>query len=183
MQHASCQLEHVSFVGCMLRPVTKPLVFSKVTITENIKEDLKVGADFLTHFNGKSFYAPSQPLFSDQLNFLDSSFKGFMPLFYPTSLGARSQITENAWLKVPGALPYLPQGKTLRSKTFKQTYNLPIFQCDNLAVVHVLNKRTTPVETVMFLVQKIVIFLLNSRIILSAVHIPGFENTICDSLP
>ena len=58
----------------------KPL--ARVEIPESIKEDLRIWANFLTHFNGKTLYANNTFLTSEDLNFFsDSSFKGFGATF------------------------------------------------------------------------------------------------------
>ena len=51
-------------------------------ISKEIKDDLRIWANFLTHFNRKTIYASNTTLTSQDLNFLsDSFFKGFGATF------------------------------------------------------------------------------------------------------
>lgn len=56
------------------------------------------------------------------------------------------------------------------------------FNCDNMAVVHILNKMSCKSTQVMILVRALAIKCLEFNIILKAKHVPGAKNVICDAL-
>ena len=56
------------------------------------------------------------------------------------------------------------------------------FHSDNQAVVHILNKQSTPVPKLMLLVKEMVLVLLKYNISFKALHILGLDNSICDAL-
>lgn len=54
------------------------------------------------------------------------------------------------------------------------------FNCDNEALVYVLNKHTSSEPKVMFLVRKLVLLALNYNIVFTARHLPGKSNILSD---
>ena len=73
--------------------------FASVTLNEGIREYLKVWVDFLTHFNGKTYYSPVRPLSFTNLNFFsDSSFSGFEAIFRSKIIRGTFPNHGNAWV-------------------------------------------------------------------------------------
>ena len=56
------------------------------------------------------------------------------------------------------------------------------FHCDNIAVVHIINKQTSKEKTVMKLFRRLVVTALKLNITLFAEHIPGKNNSLADFL-
>ena len=57
-----------------------------------------------------------------------------------------------------------------------------LFRSDNVAVVGIINKQTSPCMRIMQLVRAMVMQCLKFNIIFKAVHIPGINNNIADAL-
>ena len=57
-----------------------------------------------------------------------------------------------------------------------------MMHCDNLGLVHMLNKQTSKSSSVMVLLRPLVLCLLSNKILFRAIHIPGIENSLCDLL-
>ena len=56
------------------------------------------------------------------------------------------------------------------------------FNCDNLAIVHVINSKTSKESSVMFLLCKLVLCCLSNNILFKAYHVPRVHNLIPDKL-
>ena len=57
-----------------------------------------------------------------------------------------------------------------------------MFQCDNLAIVHVLNKRSSKIPRIMDLVRSLVSVSMKYNFLLRARHLSSIENHECDLL-
>ena len=66
-------------------------------------------------------------------------------------------------------------GDELRNKAIR-------LHCDNLALVHIINKQTSKEPLTMVLIRRIVLHCLTYNIAFQAEHIPGKINTLADSL-
>ncbi|MES9882579.1 MAG: hypothetical protein ABW185_17050 [Sedimenticola sp.] len=66
-------------------------------------------------------------------------------------------------------------GEELRNKKI-------IFNCDNIAVVHILNSMTSKSESVMILVRRLAIVCFQYNVVLKAKHVKGYTNSLCDAL-
>lgn len=56
------------------------------------------------------------------------------------------------------------------------------FKCDNEAVVHILNNRTSKIPLIMRLLRKLLLQAANFNFTFKSHHIPGYANSIADSL-
>ena len=56
------------------------------------------------------------------------------------------------------------------------------FNCDNEALVFIINKQTSKDENVMFLIRKLVLLALKYNILFTAKHFPGKFNILSDAL-
>ena len=56
------------------------------------------------------------------------------------------------------------------------------FNCDSIAVVHILDKLSAKSEPVMKLVRILTMRCLKTNILIKASHVPGTHNDICDAL-
>ena len=56
------------------------------------------------------------------------------------------------------------------------------FHTDNLAVVHIVNKQSSPCRRIMHLLRLLVLQCLKHKFCFRAVHVPGVFNDIADSL-
>ena len=56
------------------------------------------------------------------------------------------------------------------------------FRTDNVAVVHILNKKSSPCPKIMQLVRRFVLECLHFNILVRAEHVPGQSNEIPDAL-
>lgn len=56
------------------------------------------------------------------------------------------------------------------------------FNCDNMAVVEILNKLSSKSELVMCLVRLLTLHCMKLNILIKASHVPGHNNKICDAL-
>ena len=60
--------------------------------------------------------------------------------------------------------------------------NKVLVRCDNLPIVHTLNKLSSKNQRVMKLIRAIVLFLMEFNIEIKAIHLPGKTNRLCDFL-
>lgn len=56
------------------------------------------------------------------------------------------------------------------------------FNCDNEALVYVLNKHTSKEHKIMYLVRRLDLFALKYNILFTAKHLPGRVNILSDAL-
>lgn len=160
----------------------------KVRITKGIKKDIEMWKLFLTRYNGVSVmlsndWSPN----SDLQLFTDGAgnprfgcgvyFKGaWTCLKWPETWVNTDILSDITYLEmVPIALAcYL----------WKDCFSsLKIcFNCDNRAVVDILNAKSSKSERVMSLVRQIVMWSMQFSFNIKAVHVPGVENKIADSI-
>ena len=56
------------------------------------------------------------------------------------------------------------------------------FHTDNSAVVDILNKQSSKCSLIMSVIRPLVLLLLTNNLHLSAIHIPGIDNILCDAI-
>ena len=66
-------------------------------------------------------------------------------------------------------------GERLRNRSI-------IFNCDNMAVCHIIMKLSAKNKPIMQVVRKLVLVLIKFNINLRSTHIPGITDTLCDKL-
>ena len=153
----------------------------QVKITQGIKEDLRVWLSFLSNFNGKIYYSSALPLTSCHLNFFsDSSLVGYGATFRSHFIhGSFPSSWASLGIQFLELYPIFLMMNIFAPSLANTCFT---FYCDNLAIVHILNKLTTPVKHLMVLVRDMVHLMLKHNISFSAKHIPGQINTTCDHL-
>ena len=179
------------------RPFTRRLInsicgisqpFHHIRIKKDIRLDLDMWQVFLKNFNGISvfhdrFWVTNEDvqLFSDSAGGQGLGFGAYYKGHWcqdswPNSwhnLEITSDITTLELFPILVAL--FVWGHELRNKKLK-------INCDNIAVVHILNKLTSKSERVMCLVRALTLRCLSLNILLKATHVPGCNNNICDAL-
>ena len=80
-----------------------------------------------------------------------------------------------------GTVPHLPSMCPLGIPLVQQAHTL---LCDNKAVVSIINTKTSKIPRIMDLLRPITLFTLQhtGNFTLTAVHVPGLQNGIADSL-
>ena len=153
-----------------------------IRLTREVKEDLKVWHQFLSGFNGRSFFLSVDWANSHHLKlYTDASGAiGFGAVFgrhwcygeWPMSWRHRNI----AFLEFyPIVLSLHLWGHTIKNQRV-------LFFTDNEALVHVINKQTCRDKDLMFFVRKLVLVCLNYNICFKAKHVPGLQNKLADSL-
>lgn len=153
-----------------------------IRLTQEVKADLKVWQQFLSGFNGRSFFLSVDWANSHHLKlYTDASDTiGFGAVFgghwcygeWPASWRHRNI----AFLEFyPIVLSLHLWGHTIKNQRV-------LFFTDNEALVHVINKQTCRDKDLMFFVRKLVLVCLNYNICFKAKHVPGLQNKLADSL-
>lgn len=153
-----------------------------IRLTQEVKADLKVWQQFLSGFNGRSFFLSVDWANSHHLKlYTDASGAiGFGAVFgghwcygeWPASWRHRNI----AFLEFyPIVLSLHLWGHTIKNQRV-------LFFTDNEALVHVINKQTCRDKDLMFFVRKLVLVCLNYNICFKAKHVPGLQNKLADSL-
>lgn len=166
--------------------LTKP--HHHIRIKKEVRLDLSMWLLFLQNFNGISvfhdrFWASNTDvqLFTDSAAGKNLGFGIFFQGHWSHAKwpedwhksGITADITVLELFPILAAL-YI-WGTDLINKKIK-------FNCDNQAVVHILNKLTSKSETVMCLIRVLTLRCLKLNILIKACHVPGHQNEICDAL-
>lgn len=153
-----------------------------IRLNKQARADIAAWLVFLQSFNGTSMFLSTHWLSSDTLNLYSDSAGAFG---FAAVLG--SHWFAGAW---PSPLQRL-------HITFKELFPIVlsleiwghflsnskvIFNSDNLAVVHIINKQTSTESYIMPLVRRLVVAALTHNILFKAQHIPGFTNVVADRL-
>ena len=155
--------------------------FSQVRISLEMKADLEVWEDFLSRFNGRALFLLDGPLTSTDLHMCsDSSKEGYGATFGPHFLVGRFP---GKWRSFDIQTLELYPIFALIMVFGDQMANKAIsIYCDNSAVVDILNKQTSKSGKIMSLLRPLILTLLCHNIRFKACHLPGVQNTLCDSL-
>lgn len=156
----------------------------RIRITEAMREDLRVWDSFLKHYNGVSIILGDNWVDNRVLNlYTDAAGSVGFGAFFNGHWAAGTW--PEAW------------GESDPDITFKELFPIVLalhlwgscfqnqrvkFYCDNLAVVHSINKQTTRSKPSMQLLRVLVLSCLTHNIMFRAKHIPGHENNVADAL-
>lgn len=170
------------FYGAM-SGVSKPYHF--IRVSRGMKEDIQVWLSFLDKFNGSNIFPDEIWMTNEGLQlFTDSS----------GSLGCGA-FFHNKWIVLQWPSEW--NGNILQDITFlelvpivlavttwcKQLTNKKvIFHVDNLALVEILNSKSSKSSRVMSLLRPLVLITMNNNIQLKCCHIQGSRNDIADSI-
>ena len=153
-----------------------------IRLNSDAKADLQAWLLFLRLFNGKTFFLPDQWLSADALHLYTDA---------AGSLGYGA-ILDKEWFYGKWPESWVSESITLKeffpilaavmvwSKSLADTRI--IIHTDNLALVHVINSKTSKEVKVMSLVRKFVVHCMLFNIEFKAQHVPGYENTLADKL-
>ncbi|KAK3097250.1 hypothetical protein FSP39_008066 [Pinctada imbricata] len=166
-----------------LSSASKP--FHRIRITRELKEDIEIWLTFLENYNGSTpfpdpLWVPNNALClaSDSAGSFGCGviFKNlwaYMSWPEEWSSDIRRDLT---YLElVPVALAIHIWGESLQSSKI-------VMQVDNLAVVHILNNKTSKSPRVMSLLRPLLQNLLQFNIQLHCMHVPGYTNVIADAI-
>ncbi|KAK3103148.1 hypothetical protein FSP39_016826 [Pinctada imbricata] len=166
-----------------LSSASKP--FHRIRITRELKEDIEIWLTFLENYNGSTPFPDPLWVPNNALCLASDSAGSF----------GRGVIFKNLWAYmswpeewssdirrdltylelVPVALAIHIWGESLQSSKI-------VMQVDNLAVVHILNNKTSKSPRVMSLLRPLLQKLLQFNIQLHCMHVPGYTNVIADAI-
>ena len=147
-----------------------------------MKEDLKVWKEFLVNFNGICFFLEDKFISADLLQlYTDASGSlGYGAVFQQSWFyGEWDENWEDVNITVKELYPIVLAlelwGKKLQNKSI-------MFNCDNEALVFVLNKQSSKDPQIMYLVRRLVLLSLSFTILFKSTHLLGRCNVISDVL-
>ena len=153
-----------------------------IRITHEVREDLKTWLIFLQAFNGKSLMLPQHWLQSSSIGLCTDASRtlGYGAVLGPQWLFGR---WDDEWKGqsitllefYPIVLAVSVWADSLGNKCIS-------FHSDNRPVVDIINSQTSKDTKVMHLMRKLVLVCLRHDILFRAVHIPGINNNLADSL-
>jgi len=166
--------------------IKKPYYFIRVTV--ELKYDAQVWYDFLVEFNGEC-YLPNQLWISNDTLQLYTDSAGSMSLGcsayfaghyvqfrWPEHFAHSPFVRDISFLElIPIVLAMFVWAPMFVNKKI-------LLRIDNLALVAIVNKRTSKLKHVMKLVRPLVLMLMRFNIQVRALHIEGKLNDIADSL-
>ena len=155
-----------------------------IRLSTAVKDDLLVWQEFLTGFNGRSFFFSDQWSNSHQLIYILMPLVPWALVLFLASIGVK---TYGQW----------PDSWRRRNIAFLELYPIVLslhlwgdnmknqrilFFTDNEALVHVINKQSCRDKDLMLFVRRLVLVCLANNICFKAKHIPGVHNTLADAL-
>lgn len=153
-----------------------------VPITNAAKQDMKAWKMFLMSFNGSTLLTHEIWMSAEVLHLFTDSCQtiGYAGVFkdkWFCGLWESQFKTCNILILefVPIVIALHLFGNELKNKYI-------ILHTDNMALMHVINNQTSKCSKTMALVRKLVVYLLLNNINVRAEHIPGYKNTLADSL-
>jgi hypothetical protein len=156
-----------------------------VWLTNSMKQDLKVWLNFLSKYNGVTYFRALKILPSGHFNMgADASKAGYGAVFgrcwlqekFPQSW-QRMFDSNDIGITILELFPIYVLIGTFGSK-IKNSHVL--FHSDNEGVVQVINKQSSPNPTIMNIIRRLVLLLMEYNIMLRSQHIPGSKNVLCD---
>ena len=156
--------------------------YYKINLTKETKKDLRVWLKFLEDYNGKTFFMDEILLSSESLHLFTDAAQEFgfgavfgQKWFYGNWPLAWKEYNIVILELFPIVLALEVWGKYLENRTV-------CIHCDNLALVHIINKQTAKEPLTMILIHRMVLYCLSHNIIFISKHIPGKYNSLADSL-
>jgi len=166
--------------------LTRP--YHHCRITKEMKRDLQMWLTFFQDYNGISVFHDQfwlsnadVSLFSDSAGGVDKGFgvvfgKHWCQATWPQAWWEFDFVRDITVLELfPIVVALFVWGDQLENKKIE-------FNCDNIAVVHIINKLSSKSEPVMKLVRALTIKCLFHNIVIKAKHVPGIQNDVCDAL-
>ncbi|XP_052220819.1 uncharacterized protein LOC127837617 isoform X1 [Dreissena polymorpha] len=157
-------------------------------LTKEIRKDLMMWLQFFKYHNGISVFHDrfwisneESQLYSDSAGAIGLGFGAFFHGRWCQGAWPPAWLEEGLLLDItvlelfPIVVAMFVWGDDLCNKKIR-------FNCDNIAVVHILNKLSAKSEPVMTLVRILTMRCLQKNILIKASHVPGASNDICDAL-
>ena len=158
-----------------------------VRISKEARIDLSMWHEFLTHWNGRSLFLNSPPVSNVHLQ------------LYTDAAGSEGYgaIFGSKWFTGLWTEEFIRLIKHTRSSTLLELVPIVssavvwgshwigkriVFNCDNQALVYIMNKRRSPNATVMLFLRRLTMLSLLYNFHMMASHIPGSKNDIADAL-
>ena len=185
--------------ACKVVPPGRPFLQRMIDLTRNIKKshhhiklnagfykDLQMWKIFISNWNGANFFISSTWEGSDFLElYTDASgSKGYGGIFkskwFQGTWHAKQQLGSPgisiAWQELFSIVVACQiWGELLREKRI-------LFNCDNEAVVSMINTKRSHIPRVMDLIRHLTLLTMQYNFYIKAQHIPGKRNAIADSL-
>ena len=160
-----------------------------IKVTSSMLQDLYAWIEFMTHYNGVTFFRAIAVLPDFHLNMgADASKQGYGATYgsywiqerYPRSWRTIFEDKEIG-ITVLELFPILPLIATFGHKIKNSSI---LFHSDNQGVVDIINKQTSNSKKpmIMNIVRALVLLLMNHNIQLRSKHVPGNENHLCDCI-
>ena len=162
--------------------------YYSIRINSEIREDVQIWLEFLQKFNGECYFSPDVWVTNDTLQlYTDSAgnsklgcgayFNGkWVQLAWPKFWAADHIMKDITFLElVPILLAICIWAPLFKNKKI-------LFHVDNIALVSIINKRTSRSKRVMSLIRPLVLYTMEHNIQFKAKHIEGLHNEIADSL-
>lgn len=156
-----------------------------ITISKALRDDMEVWLKFLSEFNGTTLFPDMHWSNGDTLHISSDSSGSFgcgvifgshwAYLQWPLDWSSEDRRDLTYLELVPVALAIQIWGSKLQSKKI-------IMHIDNIAVVQIINQKTSKSSRVMSLLRPLLLQLLRFNIQIRCVHIPGPSNTIADAI-
>ena len=151
-------------------------------LSRGCKDDLLVWKQFIEEFNGKCFFLDENWITNDTVQLYTDASGAYG---YGAVCGQSwffgewnaEWISENITLKelYPIIVAIEVWGYRIANKSI-------CFNCDNEALVYVLNKQSSTEKRVMFLIRRLVLLTLHHNILFTANHLPGKLNILSNAL-
>jgi hypothetical protein len=151
-------------------------------LSEGARSDLQLWKKFIMDFNGQWFFLEDFWCRSDKLHFYTDAAQGvgFGAVFgskyfygeWPEGWKSYNIVTLELFPIVLAVMVWGPQ-------LFRKCI---LFHTDNQALVQIINKQTSKDKATMHLVRNLVSLCLKHNLHFKAVHIPGYQNILADSL-
>ena len=152
-----------------------------IRLTKDVKSDLNIWLSFLSSFNGKSFMWQQHAADSQSIHLCsDASKTGFGATYGSSWFSGTWPVSWQQYHIT--VLELYPIFVSISMFANCLRNSKVIFHCDNQAVVTIINKQTSKDKPIMAIIRPLVLILLSNSIHLTAKHIPGVNNVLCDRL-
>lgn len=156
-----------------------------IRLVQDHREDLKVWDSFLTSYNGRTLWQDRVVSNFDLELFTDAAGSGGFGAFlqgrwsageWPAEWQETGLVRNLAVLELfPIVLAVELWGEDFRNRRVR-------FHCDNLGVVQAINNNSASSPPVVRLLRHLVLTCLRINCFVSAVHVPGVDNSVADAL-
>ena len=166
-----------------MKGVTKP--WYQIKVTQEMVQDLQTWLDFMSQYNGVTFFRALNMIPDNHLNMgADASKAGYGATFGKYWVQERYKgdwvrMFEKGHIGIT-TLELYPILVLIGMFGHKIKNSTVVFHSDNDGVVKVLNKQSSTNKIIMSIVRPLVLLLMRHNIMLKSKHIPGLKNVLCD---